>query len=124
MSNLTAATANALLDHLTGTATYTPDPPFKLALVTVLGSATSAGAEATGGGYARQTIAFTVATSGVTENTADLMFANMPAATIVGGEVYDDAGTRVAWGALTASVVCSGGEDLTIAAGSLTITIP
>lgn len=124
MSSLTASVADDLLDHLTGTATYTPDPPFKLALVTVLGSASAAGTEASGGGYARQTVAFTAATGGATANTADIAFTNMAASTIVGAEVYDDAGTRIAWGAFTASVVCTGGEDITIGAGTLTLTIP
>ncbi|MEU5259001.1 hypothetical protein [Amycolatopsis sp. NPDC021455] len=124
MSNLVEAEANRLLDASLGTAPFTaPTAPVKLALVTANGSATSAGTEVTGGGYARQSVTFSAASAGTASNTGLINFTNMPAATVVGAEIYDSSGTpRRAWfGSLAASKTTGAGDTLSFAVSALTV---
>lgn len=123
MANLTATLAGDLLDHLTGVATYTPSTPLHLALVTVLGSASAAGTEVTGGSYARQTITFGAQSGGSADNSAAITFSAMPAGTVVGGEIYDDAGVRVMFGAFTSNITVNAGDDVVFDAGDFTLTL-
>jgi hypothetical protein len=66
------------------------------------------------------------AASGTTQavNTADVVFTNMPTATIVGIEIWDSAGTPFRWwyGAATASKAAVLGDTLRIVAGALVLT--
>ena len=123
MSNLTLVNAGDLLDHLTGTATYTPALPYTLALVTVLGDASTAGTEVVGGSYARQTVAFGAESGGVAANTGTITFSDMPAVTVVGGELYDNAGVRRFTGPFSANITVNAGDDLVLDAGDLTLTV-
>ncbi len=125
MGALTTTADNKLLDHILLTTSYTPTTPLKLALVTVNGSAGSAGTEATGGSYARQTIAFNSASSGSASNSGTVTFSSMPAATIVGLEIWDSAGTpvRLWWGALTASKVLASGDSIAFPAASVILSL-
>lgn len=121
MGALTTATANKVLDHNNLTASYTPTGPLKLRLMTANGSASSAGTEVTGGSYSSQTITFNAASGGSAASAADITFASMPAATVVGAEIWDSAGTpvRLWWGALTSSKTLAAGDDLKFPAGSV-----
>ena len=102
-----------------------PTTPLKVALVTANGSDTAAGTEVTGGSYARQSLSVAAASAGATSNSADLVFTGMPAATVVGVEVWDSAGTpvRLWYAALTASRTVAAGDELRITAGSLTLSL-
>jgi hypothetical protein len=102
-----------------------PTTPLKVALVTANGSDTAAGTEVTGGSYARQSLSVAAASAGATSNSADLVFAGMPAATVVGVEVWDSAGApvRLWYGALAASRTVAAGDELRITAGSLTLSL-
>ena len=102
-----------------------PTTPLKVALVTANGSDTAAGTEVTGGSYARQSLSVAAASAGATSNSADLVFAGMPAATVVGVEVWDSAGTpvRLWYGALAVSRTVAAGDELRITAGSLTLAL-
>jgi hypothetical protein len=124
MSALTTTAANKLLDHLNGTASYTPTGPLKLRLVTALGTATSAGTEVTGGSYSSKTITFNAASSGSAASAADITFSAMPAVTVVGVEIWDSAGTpvRLWYGALTANRTLASGDDLKFPAGSVIVS--
>jgi len=123
--NLPDQIENQLLDALVGAASYTVTTPIKLALVTANGSDSAAGTEVTGGSYARQTIAWTAASSGEIHNSAVINFTDMPAATVVGIEVYDSAGTpkRLAYGALTSSKTTASGDTLQFAISSISLTL-
>ena len=81
---LTNTAENRLLDWILGLASTAPTTPIKVALVTVAGSDTAAGTEVTGGSYARQTLTVGAASAGATSNSADIVFAGMPACTVVG----------------------------------------
>ncbi|MFD5910241.1 hypothetical protein ACFWHL_16140 [Streptomyces massasporeus] len=124
--NLSNTAENLALDWILGVGTPTrPTTPLKVALVTVNGSDTAAGTEVTGGSYARQNLAVAAAVGGATANSADLVFTGMPAATVVGVEIWDSAGTpvRLWYGPLTASRTVSAGDELVLSAGQLTLSL-
>ncbi|WP_405747809.1 hypothetical protein [Streptomyces canus] len=123
---LTNTAENLALDWVNGVGAPTrPTTPLKVALVTANGSDTAAGTEVTGGSYARQSLSVAAASAGATSNSADLVFAGMPAATVVGVEVWDSAGApvRLWYGALAASRTVAAGDELRITAGSLTLSL-
>lgn len=125
-NNVVLAEASRLLDASLGTASYTaPTTPMKLALSTTTGTNSSAGTEVTGGSYARQTIAFGAASNGSASNSGAITYTAMPACTVTGVEVFDNAGSpRRAWvGALTASKTLAAGDSLSFAISSITITL-
>lgn len=123
--NLTNTGENRALDFILGNTATAPTTPLKVALVTANGDDATAGTEVTGGGYARQTLSAAAAVSGATSNSADLVWTNMPAATVVGVEVWDSAGTpvRLWYGPLTASRTVAAGDELRLVAGSLTFSL-
>lgn len=122
---LTNTAENRCLDWLMGLTPTAPTTPLKVALVTVLGDDATAGTEVTGGSYARRDLAVATASAGATSNSADLVWASMPAATVVGVEVWDSAGTsvRLWYGALTESRTVGAGDDFRLPAGSLALSI-
>jgi hypothetical protein len=81
--------------------------------------------EATGGSYARQSVAFDAAASGATANTAAINFTLMPAATLTHIGVWDasTAGNFLWGGAASASRTTASGDTYQIPAGDLDITI-
>lgn len=122
--NLTNTAENRVVDWLFGSTTTAPTLPLKVALVTAAGSDSTAGTEVTGGSYARQTITVAAAVNGGVSNSADLVWSNMPACTIVGWEIWDSAGTPIRWiyGPLDASKTLAAGDQYKVAAGGLTFT--
>lgn len=123
--NMTNTAENRALDWILGLSSTAPTTPLKVALVTANGSDTAAGTEVTGGSYARQTITVAAAVNGATSNSADLVFTDMPAATVVGVEIWDSAGTpvRLWYGPLTASRTVAAGDELRITAGQLSLSL-
>ncbi|WP_369274506.1 hypothetical protein AB5J55_35315 [Streptomyces sp. R11] len=122
---MTNTAENRAMDWIMGLAATAPTTPLKVALVTANGSDTSAGTEVTGGSYARKNLTVAAATNGATSNSADLVWTGMPAATVVGVEVWDNAGTpvRLWYGALAASRTVAAGDELRIPAASLTFAL-
>jgi hypothetical protein len=123
--NLTNTAENRMLDWINGLTSTAPTTPLKAALVTANGSDTAAGTEVTGGSYARQTLTVAAASGGATSNSADLVFAGMPACTVVGVEIWDSAGTpvRLWYGALAASRTVAAADELRLLAGDLDLSI-
>lgn len=123
--NLSNTGENRALDFILGNTATAPTTPLKVALVTAAGTDTTAGTEVTGGSYARQTITAAAAVNGATANSADLVFSGMPAATVVGVEIWDSAGTpvRLWYGNLSASRTVAAGDELRLTAGSLTLAL-
>ncbi len=127
--NLTDVAEARVLNWLTGNTTTALTGPLSVRLMTANGSDSAAGTEVVNAGgstYAAQTVAFPAA-SGTTQtaNSADLVFANMPACTVVGVEIWDSAGTpfRWWWGAAVASKAVNLGDTLRILAGALVLNM-
>lgn len=127
--NLTDAAEARILNWLTGNTTTAPTGPLMARLMTANGSDSTPGTEVTNAGgstYAAQSVAFPSATGTTqTANSADIVFTNMPAVTVVGVEIWDSAGTpfRWWWGPATASKTTSLGDTLRILAGALVLTM-
>ncbi|GGV37067.1 hypothetical protein GCM10010293_40730 [Streptomyces griseoflavus] len=123
--NLTNTGENRVLDFILGLSATAPTPPLKVALVTAAGSDAAAGTEVTGGSYARQNLSVGAAVGGATTSSADLVWAGMPAGTIVGWEIWDSAGTpvRLWYGPLNEPKTLSAGDEYRIAAGDLDLSI-
>ena len=83
--------------------------------------------EVTGGSYARQSASFDAATGdpGVGDNTANIVFASMPAATVTAVGLWDasTAGNFLWGGDLTASKPVSAGYTFQINAGALDVQL-
>lgn len=124
---MTDAAESLLLNWINGVGTPTrPTTPLKVALVAANGSDSAAGTEVTGGSYARQNITLTSSTGGSgVSNDADILFAGMPACTVVGIEIWDSAGSPVRlWHApLTANKTLGAGDELKLAAGDVDLSI-
>jgi hypothetical protein len=124
--NLSSTAENLTLDWILGVGTPTrPTAPLKVALVTAEGDETTAGTEVVGGSYARQDLSVAAAVNGATSNSADLIWTDMPAVTVVGVEIWDSAGVpvRLWYGPLTASRTVAAGDELRLTAGSLSLSL-
>ena len=125
MANLTLTASNQALAWLFGLSATAPSGDLQVALVTANGTASAAGTEVTGGTYARQDLTVSVPTGGATTNATEILFAGMPACTVVGVEVWDSAGSPVRfwYGAAGTPRTVIAGDDLRIAAGELDFTL-
>jgi len=115
-----------ILDHVFGGSPYTAPSTLYLALYTSAPSDTGGGTEVSGGGYVRQTVAFT--TSGdTTSNTNAVEFptatSNYGTVTHVGVFDASTAGNLLAYASLTSSKTIETGDVLRVPAGDLDITL-
>lgn len=115
-----------VLDHVFGGTSYTAPTTLYVALFTAAPSDSGGGTEVSGGGYARQTIAFT--TSGdTTSNNAAIEFptatANYGSVTHVGIFDASSAGNLMAHAALTSAKNIETGDVFRIPSGDLDITL-
>lgn len=133
MSNIDQAHAASLLQYSLANGTGTPVATagnVHVRLMTANGSATVNGTELpTGGGYTSGTgitpVTFAAVSAGATSNSGALTVTNMPAATIVGVELWDSSGTphRLWFGALNSSKAMNSGDSFTISAAALAISL-
>lgn len=127
--NLPDTVENALLDLLCRGTAYTVTTPIKARLMTANGTDSAAGTElGTSGGYTAlgQNITFgNAAASGSIANSVACTWTNMPAATIVGLELWSSDGTpkRLWYGALSASKTTASGDTFEFAIGDVTCTL-
>lgn len=115
-----------VLDHVFGGTAYTAPSTLYVALFTAAPSDSGGGTEVSGGGYARQTIAFT--TSGdTTSNNAAIEFptatANYGSVTHVGIFDASSAGNLMAHAQLTSAKNIETGDVFRIPSGDLDITL-
>ena len=115
-----------VLDHVFAGTAYTAPSTLYVALFTAAPSDSGGGTEVSGGGYARQTIAFT--TSGdTTSNNAAIEFptatANYGSVTHVGIFDASTAGNLMAHAALTSAKSIETGDVFRIPSGDLDITL-
>lgn len=126
--NLTDTTETLVLNWLfTGGAATRPTTPWTVALITTAtpGTDSSLGSEVTAGGnsYARQTVTFNTAASGAIDNSNAPTWTNMPAVTVGGIAIFENGGTRIAYGTLAANKTTNAGDTFTIAISDIDITL-
>lgn len=101
----------------------------KLAINTVVGTASAAGTEvATGGGYTagtggRVTLAWAAAAAGSQATNAIASITNYPRVeTVTSIDIFEAGGAfrRIEWGTLTASKTMAAGDTLSFASGAIT----
>lgn len=94
---------NKVLDHINGTASYTEPTGLVIALYSAMPtkaftSGSPTGTEISGSGYARQTIAFSSAASGSSQNSAQISFpvaTSNYSATVIGWGILDGSGNML-----------------------------
>lgn len=128
MAALHRAKAQMLLDGVLGTSAFVATTtPVKARLYTVTGTENTEGTVVSGGSYASQTLTFTAATNAsppVAVSNIVASYANMPACTVTGSELWDSAATplRIAFGPLGASKVVNAGDTFQFASGAVTLS--
>lgn len=115
-----------ILDHVFAGAAYTAPSTKYLALFTGAPGETGGGTEVSGGGYARQTVAFT--TSGnTTSNNAAVEFPTATAnyGTVTHVAVFDasTSGNMMAYAALSSNKTIETGDVFRVPSGDLDITL-
>jgi hypothetical protein len=133
MANIDQAHATSLVQYSLANGSGAPVATvgnLHFRLMTVNGTATVNGTElGTGASYVAITgitpVTFGAAVAGAVANSIALTQTNMPASTIVGGELWDSSGTphRLWFGALSASKTVNLGDTFTVAIGAMTIGI-
>lgn len=117
---------NKVLLHVFGATPYTAPATLYVGLFTSNPGEAGGGTEVSGGSYARQTAAFTVAAN-LASNTAAVEFPTASASwgTITHAAIFDAAtgGNMLAYGALTASKTIATGDVFRIPAGDYDITL-
>lgn len=115
---------DAVVDHFLGTASTSSPADVYVALFTSDPTDAGSGTEVTGGSYARQVAVFDAASGGSAANTDEIVFEDLPAATVTHLGVYDAAtsGNLLWHGAANSSQAVGAGNTLTIPAGSLVVS--
>ena len=116
-----------LLNHVLRNTAMVQPTALYIALHTADPGETGIGSEVAGGSYARQTIAFTPATSGQpaqATNTNLVTFASLPAATISNFTIADavTAGNVLFVGTLSTPKVTGAGDTITFPIGQIIVT--
>ena len=121
---------NKVLDHFLGTASTSAPATVYLALFTTDPTDAGSGTEVSTSGtnYARQSIAFSSASSGTTSNSADVEFSQATGSgfgTVTHFGIFDasTSGNLLFHGALTASKTIAAGDVFKVASGNLSITV-
>ena len=129
MAALSDYAEKLLLDWMMTTGSATRPTAWYVALFTAAPSDSGGGTEVSTGGYARQSVAFSAASSpgGTTSNSGEVSFTasggNYGTVTHMG--IFDAASSgNLLWhGALTASKTVADGDTLTFAAGNIDLTM-
>ena len=125
MSSFTDTLENNVLDHYFRNQSSIAPATVYLSLFTVAPTDSTAGTEVTGGGYARQAIAFDAASGGVTQNTAAESFtasgANFGDVVAVGLHTALTGGTLLAYDVITTATV-NDNDTINFAIGAITIS--
>jgi len=116
-----------VLDHVFRNSAYTAPSTIHVALFTVAPSDTGGGTEVSGNGYARQSMAFSAASSGSISNSGSVEYptATGDQGTIVAMGLFDasSGGNLLAFGSLTSNKTVSNGDVFRFNASSVTISL-
>lgn len=123
-SGLKTAEAIRLLNSSTrGTAYVAPTTPTKVELTSTAPTASANGTAVAGGSYADQNFSTASVDATVTAsvpNSTAITFGPMPAVTVVGANLKDNAARYAWWGTFGSSIVAASGDLVTFAIGALT----
>lgn len=121
MSSASDYLENHIINHLLRNQAFTPPSTLYLALYTTATTDAGGGTEVTGGSYARQTFTLTAATTGATENVADINFTNLPACTVTNWGIRDavSSGNLLVHDTFSSPIVVTAGYNLRVIAGAL-----
>lgn len=111
-----------LLKHVASIAAYTAPGTLYLALHTADPGDTGSASEASGGSYARQSVAFTWNSgAGRLDSSASVTFSNMPSGTFTHASVKDasSGGNTLMTGVFTSPQTLSAGQSLIVSSGDL-----
>lgn len=126
MSSFSDYLENELLDAAFNNGSFAGGATIYMGLYTAAPTDAGGGTEVSGGGYARQTVAFGAASGGAIANTGAVNFtasgANFGTVVAVGFFDAASAGNLLAWDEIT-SVVINDGDTLTFAIGDIDITL-
>ena len=119
---------NVILNHVLRGQVYTPPDNVYVSLHTASVQDDGSGMEVSGASYERKIVSFTEATASETDNTAALIWVNMPAATIVAIGIWDDnndpnPGNLLFHGNLLEPRPLSAGDPFTFNIGDLKIVL-
>jgi len=116
-----------VLDHVFRNSAYTAPSTIYVALFTAAPNDAGGGTEVSGNGYARQSMAFSAASSGSISNSGSVEFptATGSQGTITHMGLFDasSSGNLLAYGALTASKAVDSGDVFRFNASSVTISL-
>ena len=116
-----------VLDHVFRNSAYTAPSTIYVALFTAAPNDAGGGTEVSGNGYARQSMAFSAASSGSISNSGSVEFptATGSQGTITHMGLFDasSGGNLLAYGALTASKAVDSGDVFRFNASSVTISL-
>ena len=116
-----------ILDHVFRNSAYTAPSTIYVALFTSAPNDAGGGTEVSGNGYARQSMAFSAASSGSIANSGSVEFptATGDQGTIVAMGLFDASsrGNLLAYGSLTANKTVSSGDVFRFNASSVTISL-
>jgi hypothetical protein len=104
---------NKLLDHVLRNSAYTPPATVYAGLYTAAPTDAGGGTQVSGVNYARQSVAFDVASGGATANTSDIVFPTAGAGgwgTVVAAGLFDAStgGNMLYWNTVTSTAVAAG----------------
>lgn len=126
MSSASDYLENAILNHVFRNTALTSPATVYMGLFTVAPTDAGGGTEVTGGGYARQAVAFSAPSGGAISNSAIEEFTASGAnfGTIVAFGLFDapTAGNLLAWGTITSATI-NDGDTLRFAIGDIDITL-
>lgn len=126
MSSFSDYLENAVLNHVFRNTALTSPTTVYVALFTAAPTDAGGGTEVSGGGYARQSVAFDAPSGGATTNSAQVSFtasgANFGDVVAVGLFDASSAGNLLAWDGITTATI-NDGDTLNFAAGDIDITL-
>lgn len=123
--DLTTYTKNAIGNHMLRNQSFTPPAAVYLALFTTATDDSGGGTEADGGLYARVAITLGAFASGVSTNSNELLFENLPGGTYTNAAVMDAStgGNMLMHDVLPAEAQdVDNGGSIVVPVGQLTIT--
>ena len=127
MSEFTHFMENKIIDHILRNQSYTPPAKVYLALFTAAPDDDGGGTEVTGGSYARQEIALSAASGGLSSNSADITFPTATASwgTITHCAIMDalTSGNMLMYSPLDASKAIDTGDTFKVSTGDLDIAV-